>query len=86
MAGDAAGARQVLQQLEEISKTHYVCPFEVGVTHLWLGEKDEAFRLLEKGYEVRSACMPFTKVDPRLDPIRSDPRYADLMRRLAFPP
>jgi hypothetical protein len=30
--------------------------------------------------------MPFTKVDPRLDPIRSDPRYADLVKRLAFPP
>ncbi|HEX7253949.1 MAG TPA: hypothetical protein VF376_13785, partial [Thermoanaerobaculia bacterium] len=86
IAGDFAGARQVLARLEEISKTHYVCPYEVGVIHIWLGEKDEGLRLLEKGYEVRSACIPFTKVDPRLDPIRSDPRYADLMKRLAFPP
>ncbi|HEY6930826.1 MAG TPA: protein kinase [Thermoanaerobaculia bacterium] len=86
IAGDSAGARQVLVQLDEISKTHYVCPYEVGIVHIWLGEKDEGLRLLEKGYEVRSACMPFTKVDPRLDPIHSDPRYADLMKRLAFPP
>jgi eukaryotic-like serine/threonine-protein kinase len=86
MAGDVAGARGVLQRLDEISKTRYVCPYEVGVIHIWLGEKDEAFRLLEKGYEVRSQCMPGTKTDPRLDPIRSDPRYADLLRRLAFPP
>jgi hypothetical protein len=86
MAGDSAGARDVLKRLEEVLRTRYVCPYEVGVIHIWLGEKDEAFRQLEKGYEVRSQCMPSTKVDPRLDPIRSDPRYADLMKRLAFPP
>ena len=86
MAGDSAGARDVLKRLEEVLRTRYVCPYEVGVIHIWLGEKDEAFRQLEKGYEVRSQCMPATKVDPRLDPIRSDPRYADLMKRLAFPP
>src|SRR5215831_1847625 len=85
IAGDHGGARQVLAQLDEISRTHYVCPYEVGVVHIWLGEKDEGIRLLEKGYEVRSACMPFTKIDPRLDPIRSDPRYTDLVKRLAFP-
>jgi hypothetical protein len=33
----------------------------------------------------RSDCMPFTKIDPRLDPLRSDPRYTDLVKRLAFP-
>ena len=86
IAGDLAGARQVLAQLDDITKTRYVCPYEVGMIHLYLGEKDAAFRSFEKGYEVRSACMPFTKIDPRMDPIRSDPRYADLVRRLAFPP
>jgi len=85
-AGDLAGAREVLERVKEISKTRYVCPYEVGVIYVHLGEKDEAFRWLEKGYQVRSQCMPFLKVDPRLDPIRSDPRYADLVRRLAFPP
>jgi TolB-like protein/Tfp pilus assembly protein PilF len=85
MAGDSAGARAMLARLESASQTRYVCPYEVGMIHLELGETDEAFRLFEKAYEVRSACMPFLKVDPRLDPIRSDPRYADLMRRLAFP-
>jgi eukaryotic-like serine/threonine-protein kinase len=86
MAGDLAGARQLLARLEEISRTRYVCPYEVGVIHIYLGEKDEAFPLLEKGYEVKSACMPFLRIDPRLDSIRSDPRYADLLKRMAFPP
>ena len=86
MAGDSAGARAVLARLENASQTRYVCPYEVGMIHLMLGEKDEAFRLFEKAYEVRSACMPFVKTDPRLDPVRSDPRYKDLLARLAFPP
>jgi TolB-like protein/Flp pilus assembly protein TadD len=85
-AGDLAGARKVLARLEEISKTRYVCPYQVGVICAHLGETDEAFRWLEKAYQVRSQCVPFLKVDPQLDPIRSDPRYADLVRRLAFPP
>ncbi len=86
MAGDSAGARETLNRLEEIRKTRYVCPYEVAVIHIYLGEKEEAIRSLEMGYRVRSACMPYTKVDPRLDPIRSDPRFAELLRRLAFPP
>jgi TolB-like protein len=85
-AGDLAGAREVLGRLEEISKTRYVCPYQVGAIYAHLGEKDEAFRRLEKAFKVRSQCVPFLKVDPQLDPIRSDPRYADLVRRLAFPP
>ncbi|HTO77047.1 MAG TPA: protein kinase [Thermoanaerobaculia bacterium] len=86
LAGDSAGARAVLARLENASQTRYVCPYEVGMIHLILGEKDEAFRLFEKAYEVRSACMPFLKFDPRLDPIRPDPRYKELLARLAFPP
>ncbi|HEY3203710.1 MAG TPA: protein kinase, partial [Thermoanaerobaculia bacterium] len=85
-AGDLAGARKVLARLEEISKTRYVCPYQVGVICAHLGETDEAFRWLEKAYQVRSQCMPFLKVDPQLDPIRSDPRYTEFVRRLAFPP
>jgi TolB-like protein/Tfp pilus assembly protein PilF len=85
-AGDFAGARKVLERVKEITKTRYVCAYEVSVIYVHLGEKDEAFRWLEKAYEARSQCLPFLKVDPQLDPIRSDPRYADLVRRLAFPP
>ena len=45
----------------------------------------KAFRWLEKGYQDRSICMQFTKQDPRLTPLHGDPRYEDLLRRLAFP-
>jgi hypothetical protein len=49
-----------------------------------LGEKDAAFAALDKAF-VRRAGVVDIKVDPRLDNIRSDPRYADLLRRIGLP-
>ena len=83
--GERDRARRLLADLMEVSKKRYVCPFEIGIIHLGLGEKDEAFRWLEKGYQDRSICMQYAKQDPRLTPLHGDPRYEDLMRRLAFP-
>jgi len=85
VAGDPGRGRRILGELAEISKKRYVCPYEIGVIHLGLGEKDEAFRWLEKGFNDRSICMQGTKQDPRLTPLHGDPRYEDLLRRLAFP-
>ncbi|MFY9549673.1 MAG: protein kinase [Thermoanaerobaculia bacterium] len=84
--GEPGRARRLLDELMEVSKKRYVCPYEIAVIHLGLGEKDEAFRWLEKGYQERSICMQYTRQDPRLTPLHTDPRYADLVRRLAFPP
>ncbi len=84
--GKSDRAREVLEKLAGPYRNRYLCPYEIAVIHIGLGEKDEAFRSFEKGLQDRSICMPFLKVDPRLDPIRSDPRYLDLVRRLAFPP
>jgi hypothetical protein len=71
--------------LKETAKRRYVCPYEIGTAYIPLGKKDEALRLMEDGYRIRSQCMVFLKVDPRLDPIRSDPRFQDLMRRVGLP-
>jgi len=49
-----------------------------------LAWRDEAFRWLDKGVEGRSECMPYARVDPRLDLIRSDPRFAALLRRIGL--
>ena len=83
--GERDRARRLLDDQMEVSKKRYVCPYEIGIIHLGLGEKDEAFRWLEKGYQDRSICMQYTKQDPRLTPLHGDPRYEDLLRRLAFP-
>ena len=49
-----------------------------------LGEKDKAFEWLEKAFEERAHTMMFLKVAPNLDPLRSDRRFADLLRRTAL--
>jgi tetratricopeptide (TPR) repeat protein len=84
-AGDRKRARQVLDELAAISDQRYVCPYEIALVHLGLGDRDETFRWLEKGFRDRSICMVYTKYDPRLRPLRGDPRYVDLVRRIGFP-
>ena len=83
--GEEARARKVLEDLKRIAAQRYTCPYEIGLIHVGLGEKDEGFRWLEKGYNERSICMMYTKQDPRMMPLHGDPRYEDLLRRLAFP-
>jgi TolB-like protein/Tfp pilus assembly protein PilF len=83
--GETGRARRLLGQLMEVSKKRYVCPYEIGLIYVGLGDKDEAFRWLEKGYQDRSICMQYAKQDPRMTPLHGDPRYEDLLRRLAFP-
>jgi hypothetical protein len=50
-----------------------------------MGEKTEAFEFLEAAYQERNGVLPFLGVLPALDNIRSDPRFADLLRRLGLP-
>jgi tetratricopeptide (TPR) repeat protein len=84
VAGRKAEARKVLDRLTELSKREYVPAIFVADVHVGLGEKDKAFEWLEKGFEERS--LMFTKVDPMFDPLRSDPRFADLLRRMNLQP
>ncbi|MGA7924847.1 MAG: hypothetical protein WCA20_02500 [Candidatus Sulfotelmatobacter sp.] len=50
-----------------------------------IGEKDKAFAWLEKGLAEKSTWLLYLKVDPGFDSVRSDPRYADLLRRMGLP-
>jgi hypothetical protein len=54
--------------------------------HAGLGEKDKAFEWLEKAYQERSEELLFLKVEPVLDPLRADPRFQSLIRRIGLPP
>jgi tetratricopeptide (TPR) repeat protein len=84
-AGKRDEAQKVIDTLEANMSLHYVCPYEIGTISLLLGNKDDAFRWYDKAIEVRSACMPFLWTDPRLDSVRADPRYQELVRRMKFP-
>ena len=85
-AGERAEAERLLRDLRQVARRRFVCPYEIATTYLALGERNEALRWLEKAYAARSVCMIWLGVDPRLDPLRSDPRFQDLLRRIGLPP
>ena len=84
VSGNIHEANRVLEKLKEQSKWRYVDPYEIAVIFTGLDEKDYAFEELEKGYELRSLSMVRLKVDPRLDPLKSDPRFKDLLVRVGL--
>jgi tetratricopeptide (TPR) repeat protein len=83
--GQQARAREVLTTLTERSRKAYVPSYYFVLVHAGLGEQDRAFEWLERAYQERSTVLSYLRLDPRLAPLRSDPRYADLVRRLGFP-
>jgi tetratricopeptide (TPR) repeat protein len=88
VAGRRAEAQKVLDQLSELSKQKYVSPRLKARFYVGLGDKDKAFEYLEQSYEDRSIGTAFgsIKTDPTLDPLHSDPRFADLLRRMNLTP
>jgi hypothetical protein len=70
--------------LKELAQERYVSSYYFAMIHLGLNETDQAFACLERAYEERSGFMAFIKVEPLLDPLRSDPRFADLERRIGL--
>jgi TolB-like protein/DNA-binding winged helix-turn-helix (wHTH) protein/Flp pilus assembly protein TadD len=86
LAGKKAQALKVIEQLKEWSKRRYVAPYDIALVYIGLGEKDQAFAWLEKAYQAHSNDMSNLKADPTFDPVRSDPRFQDLLRRMKFPP
>jgi tetratricopeptide (TPR) repeat protein len=86
VSGRRTDARQVLDELVARSKNRHVPSYTVAVIYAGLGEKDEALAWLEKSYADRSWYMTSLKVDPKLDGLRSDPRFKDLIRRVGLPP
>jgi TolB-like protein/DNA-binding winged helix-turn-helix (wHTH) protein len=86
LAGDKAGARKILGDLEALSRRTYVSPFLFALVYPDLGDKEQAFFWLEKCYQGREHDLVFSRVWPMFDSLRSDPRYQDLMRRVGLPP
>ncbi len=85
VSGRRADALKIAKGFGDLSSHAYVDFYQLATIYAGLGEKDEAFRLLEKGYEERSAGMPYLAVDPFWDGMHSDRRYADLLRRMGLP-
>jgi serine/threonine-protein kinase len=83
-AGERALAKEVLDELAERSGTEYVPPSLAASIHAALGELDEAFERLELAYAQRSRSLVWLSVGHEFDPLRADPRYGDLLRRMGL--
>lgn len=85
--GNSAEAKRRLNStLEQLKQQNvYLRPGLVAEVYTSLGDKDEAMRWLEEGYKQRDAWLALLKVWPAFDPLRSDPRFQDLLKRMNFP-
>ncbi|MEP6470858.1 MAG: protein kinase [Acidobacteriota bacterium] len=85
MAGRRPDAETKLKELNALSKRRYVSAFPVAWVYVGLGNRDRALEWLEKAYTERALRLVYLKVEHGFDPLRSDPRFQDLLRRLKFP-
>ena len=85
VAGKRDEALDILKRLEETPSREYVSTYDLALLALALGDKDRAFALFSKAYEDHSSFLPFIAIDARLDSVRSDPRFNELVRRMNFP-
>jgi serine/threonine-protein kinase len=80
--GKMEESKKILSEVLDKSRDRYIAPFYVACLFSSQGNKDEAFRYLNKAYEERANGMAIIKAMPMLDPLRSDPRFNDLLSRL----
>jgi serine/threonine-protein kinase len=85
VSGKKDEAQALLNQLKRLSEKQYVSADSIALIYAGLGEKDQAFAWLERAYVERSFGMPNLNTEPRWDSLRSDPRFADLLRRVGLP-
>jgi hypothetical protein len=80
-----AAARRLGDTLAALRNVRYVDPVEVAWWYLRAGQNSQALDWLERGFEERSSQMPWLSVDPAYDPLREDPRFKALLRRMNLP-
>lgn len=77
-----AEAQKILSEMDEMAKTSYVSPYDRAIIYAGLGDKDKALEQLNRAYDDRAGWIIYLNVEPIFDPIRSDPRFAELAGRL----
>jgi Tfp pilus assembly protein PilF len=83
VAGNSGEAEKIVKELKGLSE-RYVAPYHIAIIFAGLQKKDEAFAWLEEAYQSRDEWLLYLKIDPRLDSLRSDPRFSDLLGRAGF--
>ena len=83
--GRRAEARAMLTERLNASATKFVAPYSIAMSYNALGDLDDALRWLEKAYQVRDPNMTFLKVDPKWNNLRGEPRFVELIKKMAYP-
>jgi tetratricopeptide (TPR) repeat protein len=81
-SGRRVDAQQFIDRLREAAKTQHVRTYYIACIYAALGDKDKAFAELEKSFADKDCFLPRAKIDPLLDPLRDDPRFKALLKRL----
>ena len=81
-AGKRAEAEQVLDELEGVGRAGYVSPAALAILHIGLGNVEEALDCAEHAYDERRGWLVYLKVNPMVDPLRDQPRFAELLRKM----
>ena len=77
-------ARAVLDELYEQARSRYVSPVDFVMLHYLLGETDRAFERMEDAWKERRGWLVYLRVDPQVDPMRGEPRFQDMVRRMGL--
>ncbi len=85
-AGRRDEALRTVDGLKERSKREYVNPYGIALAYVGLADKDQAFAWLHRACEEYSGWLLFAKLEPLLDPLRPDPRFAAVLRKLGLTP
>ncbi len=85
IAGQKSKAQQILSELEGRSKREPISSYQFALVFAGLGNKDQALAALEKAFQQKSTLLTYVKMDARFDPLRPDPRFADLLHRMGLP-
>ena len=85
VSGDAAGARKALAELHHLAQSRYVSSLYFAAIYTGLGENSTALAWLDRAYQERNDRLVYLAADPIADPLRSDPRFQDLLGRVGLP-
>ena len=85
LTGRQKEARDILSELKTRAQQEDVSDYQLALVYIGLGETDAAMESLEQAYRERATLMGYLKMDPRLDPLRNNPRFQELLRNMRFP-
>jgi hypothetical protein len=84
LLGKRSEAEKIIQELKERTAREYIDPVLIAYIYIALGDKGEAFVWMDKARQERSGLICWLQVEPKFDPVRSDPRFAELVHRMGL--